>query len=63
MNEDDARGDGRVDDEMSEEEVTSAEAAEGDEVPEIGREEMFDSSDLSLSVLVKDSMRLERVES
>ena len=57
MNEDDARGDGRVDDEMSEDEVTSVEAAEEDELPELGSEEMFDKRDLSLSECVKESMR------
>ena len=57
MNEEDARGDGRVDDEISEDEVTSVEAAEGDELPEVGSEEMFDNRDLNLSVCVKDSMR------
>ena len=57
MNEEDARGDGRVDDEMSEDEVTSVEAAEDDELPEVGSEEMFDNRDLNLSVCVKESMR------
>ena len=49
MNEEDARGDGRVEDEMSEDEVTSVEATEGDELPECGSEEIFDRRDLSLS--------------
>ena len=62
MNEEDARGDGRVEDEMSEDEVTSVEATEGDELPEFGSEEMFDRRDLSLSECVKESMRCERVE-
>ena len=44
MNEEDARGDGRVEDE-----VTSVEATEGDELPELGSEEIFDRRDLSLS--------------
>ena len=58
MNEEEARGDGKVDEEMSEEEVTSVEGVEeGDELPEVGREEMFDSRDLNLSVCVKESMR------
>ena len=57
MNEEDARGDGRVEDEMREDEVTSVEAAEGDELPELGSEEMSDKRDLSLSVCVKESMR------
>ena len=57
MNEEDARGDGRVEDEMREDEVTSVEAAEGDELPELGSEEMFDKRDLSLSECVKESMR------
>ena len=57
MNEEDARGDGRVEDEIREDEVTSVEAAEGDELPEVGSEEMFDNRDLNLSVCVKDSMR------
>ena len=57
MNDEDARGDGRVEDEMSEDEVTSVEAAEGDELPELGSEEMFDKRDLNLSVCVKESMR------
>ena len=57
MNEEDARGDGRVEDEMRKDEVTSVEAAEGDELPEIGSVEMFDKRDLSLSVCVKESMR------
>ena len=56
MNEEDARGDGRVEDEMREDEVTSVEAAEGDELPELGSEEMFDKRDLSLSECVKESM-------
>ena len=52
MNEEDARGDGRVDDEK-----TSVEAAEGDKLPEVGSEEMFDNRDLNLSVCVKESIR------
>ena len=56
MNEEDARGDGRVEDEIREDEVTSLEAAEGDELPELGSEEMFDKRDLSLSECVKESM-------
>ena len=62
MNEEDARGDGRVEDEMREEEVTSVEATEGDELPECGSEEIFDRRDLSLSECVKESMRCERVD-
>ena len=42
---------------MREDEVTSVEAAEGDELPELGSEEMFDKRDLNLSVCVKESMR------
>ena len=57
MNEEDARGDGRVEDEIREDEKTSVEAAEGDELPELGSEEMFDKRDLSLSECVKESMR------
>ena len=49
MNEEDARGDGRVEDEMREDEVTSVEVTEGDELPELGSEEIFDRRDLSLS--------------
>ena len=49
MNEEDARGDGRVDDEMREDEVTSVGATKGDEFPELGSEEMFERRDLSLS--------------
>ena len=56
MNEEDARGDGRVEDEIREDEVTSVEAAEGDELPELGSEEMFDKRVLSLSECVKESM-------
>ena len=56
MNEEDARGDGRVEDEMREDEVTSVEAAEGDELPELGSEEMLDRRVLSLSECVKESM-------
>ena len=56
MNEEDARGDGRVEDEIREDEVTSVEAAEGDELPEHGSGEMFDKRDLSLSECVKESM-------
>ena len=50
------RGDGRVEDEIREDEVTSVEAAEGDELPELGSEEMFDKRVLSLSECVKESM-------
>ena len=57
MNEEEARGDGRVEDEMREDEVTSVEAAEGDELPELGSVEMLDKRDLSLSECVKESMR------
>ena len=35
MKEEDARGEGRVEDEMREDEVTSFETAEGDELPEL----------------------------
>ena len=56
MNEEDARGDGRVEDEIREDEVMSVEEAEGDELPDIGSEEMFDKRDLSLSECVKESM-------
>ena len=56
MNEEDARGEGRVEDEMREEEVISAETAEGDELPELGSEEMLDRRVLSLSECVKESM-------
>ena len=56
MNEEDARGEGRVEDEMREDEVISAEAAEGDELPELGSEEMLDRRALSLSECVKESM-------
>ena len=62
MNEEDARGDGRVEEEISENEVTSVEATEGDELPEFGSEDMFDRRDLSLSECVKESMRCERVD-
>ena len=56
MNEEDARGEGRVEDEMREDEVISVEAAEGDELPEHGSEEMLDRRVLSLSECVKESM-------
>ena len=56
MNEEDARGEGRVEDEMREDEVISVEAAEGDELPELGSEEMLDRRVLSLSECVKESM-------
>ena len=56
MNEEDARGEGRVEDEMREDEVISVEAAEGDELPELGSEEMIDRRVLNLSECVKESM-------
>ena len=56
MNEEDARGDGRVEDEIREDEVMSVEEAEGDELPELGSEEMLDRRVLSLSECVKESM-------
>ena len=56
MNEEDARGEGRVEDEMREDEVISVEAAEGDELPELGSEEMLDRRVLSLSECVKESI-------
>ena len=56
MNEEDARGEGRVEDEMREDEVTSFETAEGDELPELGSEEMLDRRVLNLSECAKESM-------
>ena len=51
MNEEEARGDGKVVEEVREEEVTSVEVVEDtDELPEVGRDEIFDSRDLNLSV-------------
>ena len=51
MNEEEARGDGKVVEEAREEVVTSVEAVEDeDELREVGRDETLDSSDLSLSV-------------